>query len=338
MEDQIILNLVYRNICFNHYFDNSLICYSITLHSLSNGQKFEDQFILKNAENMDEYNIKKNLEEDNTLKAMSTKKDVIKEWTKSKKIKTSKSLNKNELDEILKTIIFNVHEKINDNKNHGITNLLFSEIIENLVYSFNQLKKLNDLLKKQFIEEESKNINLLNDNLSKDKNFDDYKKQSKKEKKKLSLKINDLEKDKSNLSSQIDSLDKLITDLKNANNELKMKCEEYQKNKVEYSRSKLPVEYYELKELNYDLISKNEIKDKENDDLLKRIECLEENINDLKKENEELKIHITSLKLEVSSLKEELKNEREQRKQFEEGFPDIVKGKIEELLKNWKNK
>ena len=60
---------------------------------------------------------------------MATKKDVIKEWTKSKKIKTSNTYNKKELDALLETVISNVIEKIYDNKNHGIMNALFSEII-----------------------------------------------------------------------------------------------------------------------------------------------------------------------------------------------------------------
>ena len=60
MEDQIIFNLVYRSICFNNFIDNSLICYSIASYSLSKGQKLEDQFILKNVKNMDDYNSKKN--------------------------------------------------------------------------------------------------------------------------------------------------------------------------------------------------------------------------------------------------------------------------------------
>ena len=152
-----------------------------------------------------------------------------------------------------------------------------------------------------------------------------------------------MQRDKTNISAQIDSLDKIIRDLKNANNELKMKCEEYSKMQVEYYQSKLPVEYYKLKDLNYKLISENEIKDTEKDDLKKRTKCLEEKvttqtkkINDLKKENDELKIHVNSLELKVSSLKEELKNEREDRKKFEERIPEIAKGKIEEMLKKWK--
>jgi hypothetical protein len=337
MEDQIILNLAYRNICFDQFFDNSLICYSITSYSLLKGQKLEEQFIQKNVKNIDDYNSKKKLQEDNSLTAIATKKDTIKEWTKFKKIKTSKTLNKNELDELLGTIISNVLEKIYDNKNHGIMNILFSEIIENIVSSFTQLKQLKDLLRKKILEEESKNTSLFKDNLAKDKEFEDYKKQSKKEKKKLSSTINDLKRDKTNLSAQVDSLDKIIAELKNTNNELKMKCEEYSKNQVEYSQSKLPAEYYKLKDLNYDLISKNEIKDKENDDLKKRIEYLEENVDRLSTKINDLKMENNELKLEVSSLKKELKNEREDRKKFEERFPDIIKENIEEMLKNWKN-
>ena len=127
----------------------------------------------------------------------------------------------------------------------------FPEIIENIVSSFELLKKWKDLLKKQILEEETKNTNFLNDSIAKDKEFEAFKKQSKKEKIKLSLTINDLQKDKTNLNAQIDSLDKIIAELKNANNQLKMQYEEYSKNQVEYSQSNFSKKYYELKDLNY---------------------------------------------------------------------------------------
>ncbi len=74
MEDHINIELTYKKICFNHFFDNSLICYYITKNSLSKDQKFEEQFILKNLKNVDEYNNKKTLEGDNSLKALTLKK------------------------------------------------------------------------------------------------------------------------------------------------------------------------------------------------------------------------------------------------------------------------
>ena len=156
----------------------------------------------------------------------------------------------------LESIISNVLEKINDGKNINIMKVYFPEIIENIVSSFKHLEKQKDLLKKQIFEEESKNTNRLNDSIVKDKEFEVYKKQSKKEKIKLSLKINDLQKDKTNLNSQIDLLDKIIADLKKANNQLKMQYEEYSKKHCQSN---------ELKDLNYDLVSKNEIKEKENE-------------------------------------------------------------------------
>ena len=372
MEDQIIINLAYRNICFNNFFDNSLICYYITKNSLSKEQKFEEQFILKNLKNLDEYNNKKALEGDNSLKDITTKKNAIKEWSKYIKIKTSNNLTKNELETLLESIISTVLAKIKDSKNIDIVKVYFPEIIENIVSSFELLKKWKDLLKKQILEEETKNTNFLNDSIAKDKEFEAFKKQSKKEKIKLSLTINDLQKDKTNLNAQIDSLDKIIAELKNANNQLKMQYEEYSKNQVEYSQSNFSKKYYELKDLNYDLVSKNEIKEMENEDLTQRIKCLEENVGKLNTEKNELKIQVMSLikengnlkldvsklnteknelkiqvmslikengnlKLDVSSLKEELKNERTDRQKFVEKFPDIVNEKIKELLKNWKS-
>lgn len=210
MEEQIALNLAYRNICFYDFFYNSLICYQMAGHSLSKDQKLEDRFILKNEENLNKYNDKKKLEGENSSKATTIKKDVIKEWAKNNKIKTSKALSKYELESLLETIISNVIEIINDNKKNGILHILFPVIIDNMIYSFNQLKRWKDSLKKQFLEEESKNTIILNDNFNKDKLFKDYQNQSNKERKKLSSKIIDLQKVNSNLFDQIISLNKML--------------------------------------------------------------------------------------------------------------------------------
>ena len=186
MEEEIIINLAYKNICFMKFFDFSLANLMVVMNTLSKNESLNAIFPMKNKEYLTQYTQEKQLEENKSQNATMKKKNILKDWAKSKNIKISNNLQKSEINTLADSIISNIVRKITDKANKVLIDLLLPEIIENLASSFTLLMKWKNLLKNDIVEEQTKYNSLLNDNLNKDKKFEDYKNSSKKEKKNLS--------------------------------------------------------------------------------------------------------------------------------------------------------
>ena len=320
MEEEIMINLAYKNICFMKFFDYSMANLTVVMNTLSKNENLNSIFPTKNKEYLVQYTQEKQLEENKSQNATMKKKNILKDWAKSKKISISSNLRKSEINTLADSIISSTVQKITDKANKVLIDLLLPEIIENLESSFNLLMKWKNLLKNDITEEQNKYTSLLNDNLNKDKQFEDYKNSSKKEKKNLSNTVKKLTEENSGLNNKIGALEKVIAELEKSNGELTEKCEEYKGFIREYSQSEIFQKYEKSKELNEQICSENNYRIIENEDLINKINCYKEiesklnsQINELKNSDaiktqkiNELENEVSSYKNQVSSLENQV--------------------------------
>lgn len=183
MTENIIIDIVFRNICFFKYLNLSITDFIIVQNSSTKESEIKIRFIKKNNENLTDYEGDIKLAGNDKADVILKKKEVILDWAFSRKLIKQKNITQQDIHRILdNNIISELIEMFNDKivKNTFIFVQLYKEIRDNLSFSLNSLILLKNIYNKEKIEEMDKYTELLKKNNKELENYEEGKKKLKK--------------------------------------------------------------------------------------------------------------------------------------------------------------
>ena len=301
MPKELMIEFVYKNICFMNFLENSLDSWNFVVSNHSEVKLTQKQqlFREKNDANLLKYQQEENNSQKHTNDIFLVKKEKIREWALLNKRNFAKDITFEEINSLIDDLLFpNIINKLNLLKveKNPILNLLFPQLINNLFASFDLLNKIKIKLFSKLKIEMNNYSNLL---LKSNENEKELKKKINEGRNNLKQIKSQLVKERLEYENKINLMQGQIKNLKDE----KLSKKNISKEQSNYER---PQYYKALLDLNTSLSFINET-------LSSDIEALKLENKYLKEKMDELNDHLKNVLGERNQLKDELDAERKLR-------------------------